>query len=605
MPHLRLSLLLCGILAAPAAAQQAKKDETARLAQLLAELRKISPAAWQAQLTALDKLAKGHEARARALSAQARQETAKAKAVRERAARLKQAMALLASQKPAQAKPKPKPTRPKPKTARKPKAKTQPKPAAKATARPKATAMKPKPGPKAPARGTAKAKTKAPAAPLITYDDHVQEVFMNQCSACHDPDSKEGGLDLTSFATALAGGGSGTTIVPGNLERSRLYKLVAHLEKPTMPPDEPPIPKEQIQLIAKWIQAGAPENKTAARRLAAKQAAAPKPKPVAAKPRFDRPAPMPKGWPEVELQLPAQDPPLRGLAASPRSSLLAHAGFRQVLLRSSADLEPMVALDFEPGEVELLRFSTDASTLLIAGGIAGKRGRLQLVDVASGEVRATLGRMFDTPLAAALHPGLQMVALGGSNRRLEVLDVQSGKSRLNLKHSDWVLSCDFSPDGAWLASGDRKGALLLTRTKDARTLHSLSRHRGAVTAVCCSPDSQSVLSAGLDGSLRLTRLRDGRELWRRSAGAALCAAFSPDGKLCAAAGKDGRIRVYRSSGGGYGSLPALGEWIYSLSFSADGKTLFAGDYRGRLTSFDLGRRRQRDQRSALPRPEGG
>src|SRR5690606_31050300 len=140
--------------------------------------------------------------------------------------------------------------------------------------------------------------------------DHVQDIFMEHCSACHDAGERSGGLDLGSFATTRAGGSSGSTLVPGDAERSRLYRLVAHLEKPTMPPDHDPIDKELVVMIREWIQGGAPENAAEARRLATERAAeaakeAEKAKEAkegakdGAKDAGAPPPPMPANWPDL------------------------------------------------------------------------------------------------------------------------------------------------------------------------------------------------------------------------------------------------------------------------------------------------------------------
>jgi hypothetical protein len=42
-------------------------------------------------------------------------------------------------------------------------------------------------------------------------------------------------LDLSSREAALRGGEHGAAIVPGNAERSKLYRMVAGLDVPAMP----------------------------------------------------------------------------------------------------------------------------------------------------------------------------------------------------------------------------------------------------------------------------------------------------------------------------------------------------------------------------------
>src|SRR4051812_16582663 len=74
-----------------------------------------------------------------------------------------------------------------------------------------------------------------PAAPKVTYVDHVLPIFRNACLNCHNPDKKKGNLDLSSYAGVQAGG-SGAVILPGDPDSSKLYKAMTWAEEPNMPP---------------------------------------------------------------------------------------------------------------------------------------------------------------------------------------------------------------------------------------------------------------------------------------------------------------------------------------------------------------------------------
>src|SRR5271166_5722307 len=57
-------------------------------------------------------------------------------------------------------------------------------------------------------------------------------ILANQCVACHGPEKKKGGLDLSRRASALAGGESGAAIVPGRPGESLLVEKVSEGEMP-------------------------------------------------------------------------------------------------------------------------------------------------------------------------------------------------------------------------------------------------------------------------------------------------------------------------------------------------------------------------------------
>ncbi|MCI0357971.1 MAG: hypothetical protein L0211_05785, partial [Planctomycetaceae bacterium] len=49
-------------------------------------------------------------------------------------------------------------------------------------------------------------KPAAPAAPRVTYDDHVRPILREHCFTCHSADKQESGLALDTYAKAMAGG---------------------------------------------------------------------------------------------------------------------------------------------------------------------------------------------------------------------------------------------------------------------------------------------------------------------------------------------------------------------------------------------------------------
>jgi len=102
----------------------------------------------------------------------------------------------------------------------------------------------------------------------ISYNDQIQEsIFIFSCrtAACHDA-SSAGGLDLTSYATLIIGGNSGSLIRPGAAEESPLIWSIEGRDQfgslvSIMPPTGlPTLTRSEINIIKDWIDQGAKDN---------------------------------------------------------------------------------------------------------------------------------------------------------------------------------------------------------------------------------------------------------------------------------------------------------------------------------------------------------
>lgn len=89
-----------------------------------------------------------------------------------------------------------------------------------------------------------------------SYAQDVQPIFNRSCTVCH---GAAGGVDLTSYQHTMAGGADGPIVVPGDPETSPLYAFISGGTPLSMPPGQP-LPSADVQLIRRWIEAGAPDN---------------------------------------------------------------------------------------------------------------------------------------------------------------------------------------------------------------------------------------------------------------------------------------------------------------------------------------------------------
>ena len=110
------------------------------------------------------------------------------------------------------------------------------------------------------AAGLALLPTVVQAQDKVTYQDHVLPVFRNTCLNCHNPEKKKAGLDLSSYAAAMAGSENGKVIEPGDPDGSLLFRLVSRTEEPFMPPKGDKLPEKDLDAIKKWIIGGVLET---------------------------------------------------------------------------------------------------------------------------------------------------------------------------------------------------------------------------------------------------------------------------------------------------------------------------------------------------------
>tara|TARA_R110002072_G_scaffold139249_3_gene282748 strand:- start:20802 stop:23234 length:2433 start_codon:yes stop_codon:yes gene_type:complete len=522
--------------------------------------------------------------------------TAKPKPAATTPATAKPAMTKPAAAKPAMAKPKPaaaKPAKakPKPATAKPAKAKPKPaaaKPAAKkpATAKPKSTAAT---AGTAPSRPIAMAVE--PDKSLLTYEDHVYSIFDEHCITCHEPGDPSGGLDLSTHLATIQGGGSGRTIKRGDADGSRLYMLVSHQEKPTMPPKSARIDKDLIQTIRTWIQQGAPKDLAEAKRLAIVRSEARKKAAIEAQTKVATAKAaivMPGDLPLVKKAYPQSPGSMRTIAASPGAPLLAVPGFHQILLIHQDSLRELGVLEFPFGQVEALSFSNDGSVLIAAGGIAGRSGGAVLFDVQTGRELGRFSKRRDVLLSAAVSPDGTLVATGDTRRNVEVLRASDGQSLWRERHEDWVTAVMFSADGKLLASADRQGFVAVHEADNGREVHKMKAVDGLVGDLAFSPNSGYLATAGADRSVCLYRMRDGRRMFRqqRHSDQVLCITWRSATHLVSS-GADGRVLHWKTSGSREAELPRVRDWVYDVAASTDGTRIFTADWLGRLIAVDV------------------
>ncbi len=307
---------------------------------------------------------------------------------------------------------------------------------------------------KAPQKGKGQAGAKAPAAaaagPKVSYDKQVRPILQAQCLGCHQPAKAGGGYEMTVFDRLLKGGDSDMkAIAPGQPEESFLVdKITPQDGKAEMPQDKPSLSAAEIELIARWIAQGAVDDT-----------------PPAAKAHYDLEHP-----PEY-----TRLPVIPALAFSPDGSLLAVAGFHEVLLWKADGSELVARLVGLSQRIESLAFSPDGKRLAVTGGRPARMGEVQVWDVAKRKLALSVAVTYDTVYGASWSPDGTRIAFGCADNTVRAIDAKTGQQVLFMgSHNDWALDTVFSVDGNHLMSVGRDMTAKLTEVATQRFMDNIT-----------------------------------------------------------------------------------------------------------------------------------
>lgn len=91
----------------------------------------------------------------------------------------------------------------------------------------------------------------------VSFTKNIAPFMVERCLRCHSGNDPKGGLSLETFEMLLAGGKSGPEIVPGDLDKSRLWALVGNQRPFKMPPGDAFIKRAHWNHLRTWILEGA------------------------------------------------------------------------------------------------------------------------------------------------------------------------------------------------------------------------------------------------------------------------------------------------------------------------------------------------------------
>ncbi|HHP7244506.1 MAG TPA: hypothetical protein ACFE0H_07455 [Elainellaceae cyanobacterium] len=196
-------------------------------------------------------------------------------------------------------------------------------------------------------------------------------------------------------------------------------------------------------------------------------------------------------------------------------------------------------------------------------------------------VHSVFKETFSQVLSVAFSPDGAYLATGDVNHEIHIWHVAEGKPLLRCRIDEgWIWSVAFSPDGKLLASSANR-TVKLWDVHTGLCLHPFPGYSDRVFSVAFSPDGQYLASASEDHLVRVWVVKTG-ELLHTFAGhtdEVRSVAFSPDrfrGAL-ASASYDGTVRLWNiEQGTCIRVLSGHHDWVWSVAFSPDGRTLASG-----------------------------
>ncbi|MFZ1040013.1 MAG: WD40 repeat domain-containing protein [Anaerolineales bacterium] len=198
--------------------------------------------------------------------------------------------------------------------------------------------------------------------------------------------------------------------------------------------------------------------------------------------------------------------------------------------------------------------------------------------------------------STAFSPDGKMIASGDTDGTITLWDVSTHQpiGQLFAEPVHMVYSLAFSPDGKTLASGNEDGTLVLWNTSTRQTVGQPFIESTApipISSVAFSPDGKILASGNIDKTIILWDVAIHQPIGKPllgDTGPVLSVAFSPDGKTLASGGcgkfslnltcSKGEIVLWDVVTRQPMGQPFRGhtDWVSSVTFSPDGKTLASG-----------------------------
>ncbi|HWL10848.1 MAG TPA: c-type cytochrome domain-containing protein [Planctomicrobium sp.] len=419
----------------------------------------------------------------------------------------------------------------------------------------------------------------------VEFYRQIEPILKLKCHACHGGKIHESDLWLDEYDKVMEGGASGKIVIPGNAEKSSLYRVAARLEEPAMPPlpndlQISALTANELELLRRWIDDGAIAGKKVApqstrwRSISSNQkqiyslALSPDQRTLAigqanqiilydmlARRETERlVAPFLEGVADVDF--------IQSLAFSPDGDRIASGGYRNAKIWKRAAPRAMMSQKFDQpvrharvdNEGIHAAFLLEDSEILLWNLVTGEPG--QSIPASDDPVNG------DPVSDMAFIPSQNRIIVGRQSGKIEIRSVITGELESGFQtpvsitsiqvlqkvlqnnagfvtaHADDIIR--IWPD----ANGLTKDGL--DSVKPVRELHG---DPSPIAAICVLPQSSQLLSVTADQTLRLRDLSTGATLWTRTVDAPVTMLAGSDvAERLVTAGPDGTVHLWKIDG---------------------------------------------------------
>lgn len=407
----------------------------------------------------------------------------------------------------------------------------------------------------------------------ISFRNQVAPILVEHCVACHSAKKAEGGYRIDTFAELSKPGDSGVaTLTPqGDIPGELLRRLITEDASERMPEQSDPLTREQIELVRGWLAAGAhfdadnPDEPLAF---------------VIPPPRYPDP---PAHYAGVV--------PVTAIAFSPTGDQLLVGGYHEITVWNVADGQLARRIPNLGQRVFAIAISPNGTQLAAACGEPGRGGEVRIIDFASGDVTAVVGRSADVAIDLGFRPNSNQLAIAAADSLIRIVDLSTLETvRTLASHADWVTALAWSPDGQRLVSASRDKSAKVFDGETGELLTSYQGHGAPVRGVIVTPDGKHVLSTGSDNRVHRWELTGGKQIAVIAVGAEGFR-LSPGGAdfvLVPLADKR-LIRIDLKTNAVEQAFTGLSDWAMASAWHGGTSRLAAGDYSGRVKVWELGK----------------